>query len=74
MTSIHDGHEKTRNERLLAWIDETAARCKPDRIHWRDGSQEEYDTLWEELGIGSETSERGRKGVSNGPATEGVQS
>ena len=35
----------TRNKKLLAWVDEIAAKCKPDRIHWCDGSQEEFDRL-----------------------------
>jgi phosphoenolpyruvate carboxykinase (GTP) len=40
---------KTGNAKLLAWIDNVAALCKPDAIHWCDGSQEEYDRLCEEL-------------------------
>ena len=37
------------NERLKAWVEETVALCKPDKVHWCDGSQEEYDTLCEEM-------------------------
>ncbi|TAN46497.1 MAG: phosphoenolpyruvate carboxykinase (GTP) [Rhodospirillales bacterium] len=35
----------TMNARLLAWIDEMARLCRPDKIHVCDGSQEEYDSL-----------------------------
>lgn len=49
MSATHDGNKRTKNKRLLAWVDEMAALCKPDNIHWCDGSQEEYDRFCEEL-------------------------
>ncbi|MBK8240448.1 MAG: phosphoenolpyruvate carboxykinase (GTP) [Deltaproteobacteria bacterium] len=35
----------TKHARLLAWIDEIKALCKPDSVYICDGSQEEYDRL-----------------------------
>ncbi len=47
MTST--GRDRTKNSKLLAWVDEWVALCKPDKVHWCDGSQEEYDALCEEM-------------------------
>jgi len=49
MTTTHDGATRTKNKKLLAWVDAMAKLCKPDRIYWCDGSQEEYDRLCGEM-------------------------
>ena len=38
-----------KNPRLLAWVADMAALCKPAAIHWCDGSDEEYRRLCQVL-------------------------
>jgi phosphoenolpyruvate carboxykinase (GTP) len=35
----------TRNEKLKAWVDEFVKLCRPERVHWCDGSRGEYEAL-----------------------------
>ncbi len=35
----------TRNKKLIEWVEEVALLTTPDRIHWCDGSAEEYDAM-----------------------------
>ncbi|PZF80452.1 phosphoenolpyruvate carboxykinase (GTP) [Jiangella anatolica] len=39
----------TSHSRLLAWVREVAELTQPDRIHWCDGSDEEWTALTDEL-------------------------
>ena len=39
----------TQNQQLSHWIEETIALCKPAKVHYCDGSKEEYDRLCAEM-------------------------
>jgi phosphoenolpyruvate carboxykinase (GTP) len=39
----------TGHAKLVAWVREIAALTKPDRVHWCDGSDAEFDQLTQEL-------------------------
>ncbi|MBM4165306.1 MAG: phosphoenolpyruvate carboxykinase (GTP), partial [Ignavibacteria bacterium] len=38
-----------KNQELLRWVEEAQKLCKPQSIHWCDGSEEEYKSLCEQL-------------------------
>jgi phosphoenolpyruvate carboxykinase (GTP) len=39
----------TKNKALIEWVEEVARLTTPDRIHWCDGSAEEYDDMCQML-------------------------
>ena len=38
----------TQNKTVLAWLDEMAAMCQPDKIVWIDGSEAQLEELRKE--------------------------
>ena len=38
-----------KNARLIAWVADMVALCKPDSVYWCDGSDEEYNRLSRQL-------------------------
>ncbi len=38
-----------KNAKLIAWVADMVALCKPDSIHWCDGTEEEYNRLCQQL-------------------------
>jgi len=37
------------NTELIRWVTDAVELCKPDRVHWCDGSQKEYDVICQEM-------------------------
>ncbi|MBU6401498.1 MAG: phosphoenolpyruvate carboxykinase (GTP) [Verrucomicrobia bacterium] len=45
MSSATLGNRNTNHKAIVAWIEETAKACQPDRIFWCDGSAREREAL-----------------------------
>ncbi|MGB9234225.1 MAG: phosphoenolpyruvate carboxykinase (GTP), partial [Terriglobales bacterium] len=43
--TMTDASSGMKNKRLVAWVEDIAQLCKPDRVHWCDGSDDEYQAM-----------------------------
>jgi len=46
---LSNAPQYVKNRRLREWVAEMVRLCKPERVYWCDGSQEEYDRLCDEM-------------------------
>ncbi len=46
---ISNTHPPTTNKHLIRWVEKMADLCRPDAIHWVDGSKREYDAICNRL-------------------------
>jgi phosphoenolpyruvate carboxykinase (GTP) len=51
-TQTLEAPSTVKHKKLVAWVNEMAALCKPDQVYWCNGSQEEYDRLCNEMVAG----------------------
>jgi phosphoenolpyruvate carboxykinase (GTP) len=42
---VEPSSSQFRNQKLARWVEEVAHLCKPERVHWCDGSQPEYEAM-----------------------------
>ena len=50
--SLTNNTPPTTNKHLIRWVEKMADLCRPESIHWVDGSQAEYDFLCDRLVAG----------------------
>ena len=46
---LKKGPSMFKNKKLQAWVEQMQALCQPDQIVICDGSQDEYDRMWQLL-------------------------
>jgi phosphoenolpyruvate carboxykinase (GTP) len=39
----------SNNKKLLTWVDDMAALCQPDNVVWCDGTDAEWDAMWDTM-------------------------
>ena len=42
---VETSHSENKHKKLAQWVEEAAQMTRPDRIHWCDGSPEEYQAM-----------------------------
>src|SRR5437667_315470 len=45
MADVESPSSGHKNDRLTRWVEEVAQMCKPERVHWCDGSPEEHQAV-----------------------------
>ena len=45
--------ESTVNRQLVRWVEEVARMCKPEGVHWCNGSQAEYQGMMQLMTLAS---------------------
>ncbi|KAB2965411.1 MAG: phosphoenolpyruvate carboxykinase (GTP) [Thermoanaerobaculia bacterium] len=49
MTTATPTEARTRNAHLLGWVEQIRRLCRPDDVHWCDGSAREYDLICDRM-------------------------
>jgi len=49
METMTEKKTAVKHKQLTAWVKEVAQICKPDQVHWCDGSHEEYQAMLQRM-------------------------